>query len=78
MLVPEHGTETRFVNLFDPRSRSRAVRLAGTIGDLTAAFRPNLKKTKVGTRLVRMRTGGISVPDELADIIEMTLFRPRQ
>jgi kumamolisin len=51
----------------------RSVRLAGTIGDLTDAFRPNLKKTKVGKRVMRMRTGGLTVPDELADIIVAVL-----
>jgi kumamolisin len=47
----------------------RAIRLAGTIRDLTAAFQPNLKKSKVGTKIVRMRTGGISVPADLQDIV---------
>src|SRR5690349_15880261 len=37
----------------------RSIRLAGTIGDLTAAFQPKLKKSKIGSRVVRMRTGGI-------------------
>jgi kumamolisin len=51
----------------------RTVRLAGTIGDLTAAFRPNLKKVKVGARTMRMRTGGISVPDDLSDAVVAVL-----
>src|SRR5437867_972815 len=34
----------------------RSIRLAGTIGDLSAAFEPNLKKSKVGRRTVRTRT----------------------
>ena len=49
--------------------QKRAIRLAGTIRDLTAAFQPNLKKSKVGTKIVRMRTGGISVPADLQDIV---------
>lgn len=51
----------------------RSIRLAGTIGDLTAAFRPNLKKSKLGSRTVRTRTGGISVPQELAGIVVAVL-----
>ena len=51
----------------------RSIRLAGTIEDLTAAFQPNLKKSKVGSRTVRTRTGGISVPNELADIVVAVL-----
>ncbi len=47
----------------------RSIRLAGTVKDLTAAFQPNLKKSKVGNRIVRSRTGGISVPQDLADIV---------
>ena len=51
----------------------RSIRLAGTIRDLTAAFRPTLKKSKVGSRTVRMRTGGISVPQPLAPIVVAVL-----
>jgi kumamolisin len=47
----------------------RSIRLAGTIKNLTAAFQPNLKKSKIGSRVVRMRTGGISVPTELSEIV---------
>jgi kumamolisin len=47
----------------------RSIRLAGTIADLTAAFQPNLKKAKMGSRVVRMRTGGLTVPAELKDIV---------
>ncbi|MBO0861092.1 MAG: S8/S53 family peptidase [Chloracidobacterium sp.] len=47
----------------------RAIKLAGTIADLTAAFKPNLKKYKLGGREIRGRTGSLSVPDELADIV---------
>jgi len=51
----------------------RSIRLAGTVKDLTAAFQPNLKKSKVGNRIVRSRTGGISVPQDLADIVVAVL-----
>jgi kumamolisin len=47
----------------------RTVRLSGTVGDLTAAFKPNLKKFKMGRKVFRGRTGGLSVPDELSDIV---------
>ena len=51
----------------------RSIRLAGTIQDLTDAFRPNLKKSKIGARTVRTRTGGISVPQSLAQIVVAVL-----
>jgi len=51
----------------------RSLRLAGRIADLTAAFRPKLKRVKVAKRIVRMRTGGISVPEELAPIVVAVL-----
>ncbi len=51
----------------------RTVRLAGTVRDLTAAFRPNLKQARVGARVIRMRTGGISVPKELASAVVAVL-----
>jgi kumamolisin len=51
----------------------RSIRLAGTIQDLTAAFRPNLKKAKIGARTIRMRTGGLSVPHDLVQIIVAVL-----
>ena len=47
----------------------RSVRLAGQVADLVDAFRPNLKESKVGGRVVRMRTGGISVPQELGNSV---------
>jgi kumamolisin len=47
----------------------RSIRLAGTIGDLAAAFGVNLKRSRVGSRVVRTRTGGITVPAELHDIV---------
>lgn len=51
----------------------RSIRLAGTIRDLTEAFRPSLKQAKVGSRTVRTRTGGISVPQSLAHIVVAVL-----
>ena len=51
----------------------RSIRLTGTIQDLTAAFRPNLKQAKLGARTVRTRTGGISVPQSLAPIVVAVL-----
>jgi kumamolisin len=47
----------------------RTMRLAGTVANLTASFRPNLKRAMVGRRVVRMRTGGISIPKALEDSI---------
>jgi kumamolisin len=47
----------------------RLVTLSGTIGDLTAAFKPKLKKYKLGSRVFRGRTGGLSVPPELANVV---------
>jgi kumamolisin len=47
----------------------RTVRLAGKIVDLTKAFRPNLKKYRVGKRVFRGRTGSLSVPGPLAKIV---------
>jgi len=42
------------------------VKLAGSIADLTAAFRTNLKRYRVGRKIFRGRTGPLSVPKELA------------
>jgi len=47
----------------------RIVILSGTIADLTAAFKPNLKNYKLGGRVFRGRTGPVSVPPELANVI---------
>ena len=47
----------------------RTVRLAGPLSDLMVAFRPNLKRAKIGAKIVRMRTGGISVPDDMTDAV---------
>src|SRR5262245_24325299 len=47
----------------------RTIKLSGTIADLTAAFKPNLKKYKLGGKEIRGRTGSLTVPDDLADIV---------
>ncbi len=47
----------------------RTVKLAGTAADLSAAFRSTLKQYKVGKREFRGRTGTVSVPADLADIV---------
>jgi kumamolisin len=47
----------------------RTVRLEGTIADLSAAFKPNLQKYRLGNRVFRGRTGSLTVPDEIADIV---------
>src|SRR5207249_4468774 len=57
------------LTVVEASAAKRTIRLAGTIADLTAAFRPNLKRSKVGTRVVRTRTGGVSVPVELGNIV---------
>jgi kumamolisin len=54
------------LTVVDVSLAKRSIRLAGTVKDLTAAFQPTLKEAKVGSRSVRTRTGGISVPAELA------------
>ena len=57
------------LTVVEASAAKRTIRLAGTIADLTAAFRPKLKQSKVGTRVVRTRTGGVSVPSELGNIV---------
>lgn len=47
----------------------RTVKLEGTIADLSAAFKPNLQKYKIGNRVFRGRTGSLSVPAEISDIV---------
>ena len=47
----------------------RIVRLQGTAADLTAAFQPKMKRAEIGGRSLRIRTGGVSVPKELAGIV---------
>jgi len=47
----------------------RTVTLEGTIADLSAAFKPNLKRYKMGGRVFRGRTGALSVPSDISDIV---------
>ncbi|MGD0260968.1 MAG: S53 family peptidase [Verrucomicrobiota bacterium] len=47
----------------------RAVRLSGTIADLTSAFKPELRNYRLGKRMFRGRTGSLSVPKELGRIV---------
>ena len=47
----------------------RMVKLAGSIADVMAAFRTNLKRYRIGRRIFRGRTGALSVPNELANIV---------
>jgi kumamolisin len=47
----------------------RIVILSGTIADLTAAFKPNLKNYKLSGRVFRGRTGPVSVPSELENVV---------
>lgn len=51
----------------------RTLRLEGSVADLTAAFRPKLKKVKLAGRRIRMRTGSIWVPEDLHEIIVAVL-----
>jgi kumamolisin len=51
----------------------RTIKLAGSIADLEEAFQPNLKEWKIGARTVRGRTGPITVPSDLANIVVAVL-----
>src|SRR5258708_8168638 len=48
----------------------RSIRLVGAIRDLTEAFRPNLKRVRVGARVVGPRAGRASVPKSANDMGE--------
>jgi kumamolisin len=48
---------------------ARTVKLSGTIADLAAAFQTRMKKYKMGSRVFRGRTGPVSIPKELADVV---------
>lgn len=61
------------LTVIEASAAKRMIRLGGTVRDLTTAFQPTLKQGKLGSRRLRMRTGGISVPDELADMIVAVL-----
>src|SRR5438477_4315724 len=47
----------------------RTIKLAGTVADLTAAFGAKLRRYRIGRRTFRGRTGALSVPRELAEIV---------
>src|SRR5712671_4883959 len=47
----------------------RTVKLAGTIADLATAFGARVNRYRVGRRIFRGRTGALSVPKELAQIV---------
>ncbi len=51
----------------------RTIKLSGTIADLEAAFQPNLKQMKVEGKVIRARTGAITVPADLANIVVAVL-----
>src|SRR5215471_3190158 len=57
------------LTVVDASIPKRAIKLSGTLADLTTAFKANLKKYKLGGKEIRGRTGSLSVPDELADIV---------
>jgi kumamolisin len=64
----EHG-----LTVVDVSLAKRSIRLAGTVKDLTTAFEPKLKEARLAGRTIRTRTGGISVPPELARIVVAVL-----
>jgi kumamolisin len=47
----------------------RLIKLSGTLADLTAAFKATVKQYKEGRLTFRGRTGTLSVPEDLADVI---------
>jgi kumamolisin len=51
----------------------RTIKLSGRVADLEAAFQPNLKQMKVAGKVIRGRTGAISVPSDLSTIIVAVL-----
>ena len=51
----------------------RSIRLTGTVKDLSAAFQPKLKRARLGSRVLRVRTGGLSIPKDLAPIVVAVL-----
>ena len=57
------------LTILESSAPKRTVRLSGTVGDLSTAFKPKLKRYKMGRKVFRGRTGGISVPDELSKIV---------
>jgi kumamolisin len=51
----------------------RSVTLSGTVADFTAAFQPTLKRVRSGRTVLIGRTGSLSVPEELAEIVVSVL-----
>ncbi len=51
----------------------RSVTLSGTVADFTAAFQPTLKRVKSGRAVLIGRTGSLSVPEELEDVVVSVL-----
>jgi kumamolisin len=47
----------------------RTVKLEGTIADLADAFKANLKKYRSGNKVFRGRTGSLSAPGDISDIV---------
>ncbi len=48
---------------------ARTVKLTGTLANLMSAFQTDLKRYKAGSRTFRGRTGSLTVPAELANIV---------
>jgi kumamolisin len=61
-----HDHDLTVVQVSIPR---RTVKLEGTIAALTSAFKPNLQNAKIGNRVFRVRTGELSVPSDISDIV---------
>src|SRR5690349_21511333 len=61
----EHGLDVPRVSL-----AQRAVDLAGTVAAMEAAFGTRLKRYAKAKRSFRVRSGSISIPADLADIVE--------
>jgi len=73
ILAVEDFAHLHNLTVVDVSIAKRSIRLAGTVKDLAGAFKPSLKQAKVGGRSVRTRTGGISVPAELAAVVVAVL-----
>ncbi|HXM70464.1 MAG TPA: protease pro-enzyme activation domain-containing protein [Thermoanaerobaculia bacterium] len=51
----------------------RSVTLSGTVADFTAAFQPKLRRVRSGRTVLIGRSGSLSVPEEIADIVVSVL-----
>jgi len=69
MLKVKSFARKQHLTVVDSCLAKRSIKLAGTIGCLTSAFKLILKRCKIGNRHFRGRTGGISVPHELSEIV---------